>query len=85
MRQRIEPARESSRGHTKMLEQFLSETEDHIDAARRRIKRQKIICLQMTAEDCKGAASQDLLRHFERCLLSLEASRDKINELLGST
>jgi hypothetical protein len=64
------------------LLQYLSEAEDHIDDARRRIERQTSVVNQLKADSHEIARAERLLEQFRTTLQTIQAERDLIGDLL---
>ena len=64
------------------LEQYLSQAEDHIDAARRRIELKARIVEHMKAD--RSYMVEEMLAQFKRSLESLTADRDLILSFIRS-
>lgn len=66
----------------KTLRQYLSQAEDHIDDARRRIERQTQLASQLKAHGHDTVMAEQLLKQFKDTLQTLQADRDLIEDML---
>lgn len=56
----------------KLLEHYLSETENHVDTARLRVRRQATVLHLMRLEGKDVGAAAELMTQFEQVLMALE-------------
>jgi hypothetical protein len=66
------------------LQQYLTQAEDHIDNAHRRIERQTQLVTRLGADGHDTALAERLLKQFKETLQTLRADRDLFESLLRS-
>lgn len=67
------------------LRQLLTQAEDHIDDARRRVEQQESLTRTLGNDGHDTAIAEQVLKQFKETLQTLQADRDLIEDMLRKT